>query len=83
MNHHDEALTRLSEGELVALADGLLVPAAQNRLDALLERNAEGKLTAAEESDLDGLLANVDQLNILKTRGRYMLCRQEAEAGGA
>ena len=83
MNGQEETLIGLSEGELIALADGLLVPAAQTRLDALLERNAEGRLTAAEESELDVLLAKVDQLNILKTRARYTLRTQEAQAGGA
>lgn len=83
MNHPTESLTGLSVGELIALADGLLVPAAQHRLDELLAKNAEGKLAAVEERELDGLLAKVDQLNILKTRARYTLRSQEAQAGGA
>jgi hypothetical protein len=82
MTRRDEILTGLSEGELVALADGLLVPAAQHQLDTLLAKNAEGQLTASEASELDGLLAKVDQLNVLKTRARYTLRSQEAQAGG-
>ncbi len=68
-----EMLLTLSQAELEALADGQLVPAAQARLDELLIRNQEGWLFAEDRVDLDRLLAQVDQLTILKTRARYTL----------
>lgn len=69
----DECLTGLSQDELQALADSKLAPAAQNQLDELLVRNAESQLSADEIANLDRLLAQVDQLTILKTRARYTL----------
>jgi len=66
-------LTGLSSDELNALADGLLAPAVQARLDELLNRNAESQLFDDENAELDRLLAQVDQLTLLKTRPRYTL----------
>jgi hypothetical protein len=66
-----QLLTGLSIDELEALADGLLVPAAQARLDELLARRNESALSASEEVELDRLLRKTDQLRILKTRARY------------
>jgi hypothetical protein len=63
----------LSQDELQALADSKLAPAAQNQLDDMLARNAESQLSADEVANLDRLLAQVDQLTILKTRARYTL----------
>lgn len=82
MNSDLEILDGLSEDELEALADSVLAPSAQGRLDELLERNAAGQLAADEQAELDGLLARIDQLTILKTRARYTL-RQQAGATGA
>lgn len=76
-----ELLVGLSQDELEALADGMLAPVAQSRLDDLLERNAENRLGAVDQLELDRLLARVDQLTILKTRARYTL-RQQAGATG-
>jgi len=73
MNNDSEVLVGLSDGELGALADSVLAPSAQARLDELLNRNAEGQLAAYEQAELDRLLARVDQLTILKTRARYTL----------
>lgn len=73
MGHDPELLSDLSEPELEALADGLLSPAAQARLDDLLSRNADPGLTLEEQTLLDQLLARVDQLTLLKTRARYTL----------
>jgi hypothetical protein len=39
----------------------------------MLVRNAEAQLSADEVANLDRLLAQVDQLTILKTRARYTL----------
>ena len=77
MNKESELLVGMSDAELEALADGKLAPSAQARLDELLVRNGRNQLTAGEHSELDGLLARVDQLTILKTRARYTL-RQHA-----
>jgi len=68
-----ELLVGLSQAELEALAESMLAPTTQSRLDELLARNAETQLSSEESSKLDRLLAQVDQLNILKTRARYTL----------
>ena len=73
MDVSGELLTSLSDAELAALADGLLAPSAQSRLDELLQMNAEGRLTSLESQELDSHLARIDQLNILKTRARFTL----------
>ena len=82
MTNDPELLVGLSDQELDALADSVLAPSAQVRLDELLERNAEQRLSTDERAELDLLLARVDQLTILKTRARYTL-RQQAGAAGA
>lgn len=69
----EECLIGLSRDELQALADSKLAPAAQNQLNDLLVQNAESQLSADEVANLDRLLAQVDQLTILKTRARYTL----------
>jgi hypothetical protein len=69
----EECLIGLSRDELQALADSKLAPAAQNQLNDMLVRNAESQLCADEIANLDRLLAQVDQLTILKTRARYTL----------
>lgn len=71
-----ELLTGMSDSELEALAEGALAPANQARLDALLDRQADQALSAAERGELDRLLAQIDQLTILKTRARYTLHRR-------
>lgn len=81
MNCDSELLVGLSEGELEALAESLLAPAAQARLDALLARNAEQQLAAAELAELDRLLDRVDQLTLLKTRARFTLDQRAAASG--
>ena len=81
MKRDDELLTGLSEEELEALADGVLAPSAQARLNELLDRNSQGQLSPTEHAELDHLLARVDQLSVLKTRAKYTL-GQKAGAGG-
>ncbi len=71
-----ELLIGLSESELKALAESLLAPAAQARLDDLLTRNAEAILSEADSNELDRLIEQVDNLTILKTRALYTLSRQ-------
>ena len=83
MSGQAELLVGLSGAELEALADGMLAPTAQARLDELLRRNPENGLSPEEQSDLDQILAKVDQLTLLKTRARYTLGQQKARAGGS
>jgi hypothetical protein len=73
MSDDAELLIGLSDGELEALAESILAPSAQARLDELLARNAEHQLSAQEQAELDRLLQRVDQLTVLKTRARYTL----------
>jgi hypothetical protein len=68
-----DLLVDLSAEELQALAESTLAPTTQTQLDNLLERQVENQLSADEIATLDRLLAQVDQLNILKTRARYTL----------
>lgn len=81
MNNGSEVLVGLSEDELEALADSLLVPSAQTRLDELLDRNTAGLLDSKELMELDRLLARVDQLTILKTRAQYTLFQRAGATG--
>lgn len=82
MSNDPELLVGVSLDELEALADGLLAPAAQARLDDLLARKKENLVSASEDAELDDLLQKVDQLTILKTRARYTLTKEQAEAAG-
>ncbi|MFO1429361.1 MAG: hypothetical protein U1F76_04360 [Candidatus Competibacteraceae bacterium] len=77
-NMDKDLLIGLSQAELQALAQMMLAPTAQSRLDELLARNAESPLSAEETAELDRLLEQVDQLTILKARARYTLNCQEA-----
>jgi hypothetical protein len=72
-----ELLVSLSQSELHALAQSGLAPVEQARLDDLLARHAETGLSPHESAQLDSLLEQVDQLNLLKTRARYTLTRQQ------
>lgn len=72
-----ELLMGMSEAELQALAESVLAPSSQTRLNQLLEVNAENQLSENENSELDNLLAQVDQLTILKTRARYTLSQRK------
>ncbi|MBI2478201.1 MAG: hypothetical protein HYV60_06035 [Planctomycetia bacterium] len=82
MSDGSELLVGLTDDELDALADSMLAPSAQVRLDELLKRNVDQQLAPKEQAELDRHLARVDQLTILKTRARYTL-RQQAGATGA
>jgi hypothetical protein len=83
MSVDSEMLTSLSVGELEALADGLLAPTRQARLDELLARNAGAALSPDEMRELDRLLELADQLTILKTRARYTLSQLRVESAGS
>jgi len=69
----NNCLIGLNQLELKALAESLLAPAAQSRLDELVACHAENPLSGAELAELDSLLAQVDYLTLLKTRARYTL----------
>ena len=68
-----ELLKNLSIDELEALANSTLVPKTQIELQELLSKNAEATLSTEEAHYLDHLLAQIDYLNILKTRAKYTL----------
>ena len=68
-----ELLIGLSIDELQALAESSLFPKTQMQLQELLIKNSENQLSTLEAETLDKLLAQVDQLNIIKTRARYTL----------
>lgn len=73
-----ELLVGMTEEELYALAESMLVPAAQERLDQLLAANSESQLSDEERAELDQLLTQIDSLTILKTRARYTLKKQNS-----
>jgi anti-sigma factor RsiW len=77
-----EMLTSLSVPELEALADGLLAPARQSRLDELLAKNSARAIIGDERRELDHLLELADQLTVLKTRARYTLHHLRVAAAG-
>ncbi|MEH2196964.1 hypothetical protein [Nostoc sp.] len=68
-----ELLIGLNLDELQALAESYLSPKAQIQLQELLVKNSDNDLSDDETETLDRLLAQVDQLNILKTRARDTL----------
>jgi len=72
-SHDPELLMGLSDTELEVLADGMLVPRLQERLNHLLQLNREGGLGTEEEQELNRLLEQVDQMNVLKARALYTL----------
>ncbi len=70
-----ECLAGLNKDELQALANSKLAPGFQEVLNHLLTQNAESELSANELAELEDLLAQIDQLTLLKTRARYTLTR--------
>ncbi|NUM47243.1 MAG: hypothetical protein HUU38_21290 [Anaerolineales bacterium] len=62
-----------SQAELKVLAHTMLASEYQDRLEFLLGQNREGKLSAQEEQELDDLLAEIDQLALLKAKADYTL----------
>jgi hypothetical protein len=68
-----EILNNLSIDELEALANSILVPASQKKLQDLLLKNSQSELSEDETLILDRLLSQIDYLNLLKTRARYTL----------
>ena len=72
-----DILSDLSQAELQALAESMLAPDAQSRLNDLLARSQDKQLSREENAELDHLLEQVDQLTILKTRAKYTLNQQQ------
>jgi hypothetical protein len=68
-----DLLVSLSDAELQALADSVLVPRQQERLSDLLRRNRDEGLSADEKRELERLLERVDHMNVLKARAMYTL----------
>jgi hypothetical protein len=68
-----DLLSDLSQAELQALAESMLAPDAQARLNDLLARSQDTQLSEEENAELDRLLEQIDQLTILKTRAKYTL----------
>ena len=81
-NNDPEVLLGLSSGELEALAEGMLAPSIQARLDELIAHGKQRRLLAAETEEVDRLLARTDQLTLVKTRARYTLRHQQAGVAG-
>lgn len=73
-----ELLMDMSQSELEALANSRLTPDAQARLDALLNEQQQRPLSQEETEEMDRLLAQIDQLTILKTRARYTLAQSQS-----
>lgn len=74
-----ELLTELSDAELVALAESRLAPEDQQRLGALQEKCDAGALSEDENEAFERLLAQIDQLNVLKARAQYTLAVKASE----
>ena len=70
-----EPMTELSASELRVLADAVVAPGGQVRRQELLEKNRAGGLSVEEVAILDDLLAQVDQVALLKARAQYTLRR--------
>lgn len=74
-----DLLTNMSRQELEALAASSLAVASQARLDELLEKQHVAELTESESYEIDELIAQADQLTILKTRARYTLAQLSSD----
>lgn len=68
-----EPLRGMSVAELNVLAEAVIAPGQQQTLHELLIKNRSGALTPDQETVLDELLAQVDQVGLLKARARYTL----------
>ena len=66
-------LSGLNAQELRALAEAVVAPDRQQRLKATLERNRRSDLSPQEQRELGNLLAEVDQVALLKARARYTI----------
>jgi len=69
----NEVSLQVSTVGLAALAEMALATKDQSKIDQLLARNAEGKLTQEESHELDLLLKKIDELNLIKARATAAL----------
>ncbi len=75
----NEVSLMVSAEGLTALADIALAPKNQSKLDDLLVRNANGRLSADESQELDLLLKKIDELNLVKVRAAVALHQLRTE----
>ncbi len=66
-------LSNMNLQELRALAEAVVAPDRQQQLGALLDKNRRGELSPEEQEALNELLAEVDQVALLKARARYTM----------
>jgi hypothetical protein len=66
-------LSGLNEQELRVLAITSLSPSRNKRLKYLLNKNREGKISQQESAELDQILAESDQIALLKAKAQYTL----------
>jgi hypothetical protein len=63
----------LSRFELQTLAEAIVAPDRQQELRLLLKKNRIGTLTKTEQTRLDDLLMEIDNVALLKARAMYTL----------
>jgi hypothetical protein len=74
-----DLLYGMNEAELRALATGMLASPHDERLNGLLARNQQGRLSVDEARELDELVNYLDQMNVLKARALLTLQRLNEE----
>ena len=77
MTNETSILPNVSTSGLQALANAMLAPKDQSKIDDLLARNSDGKLDATESAELDSLIEQIDELNLLKARAEFTLRQQK------
>ena len=70
----------LTEGELKALAESVVAPDRQQRIQTLIELNRTQELSTKAEAELDELLAEIDQVVLLKARALHTLKLKQEHA---
>jgi hypothetical protein len=68
-----DSLTNLSKSELETLANLIVSPEFQNKLSDFLVKNQEGEIGEGELAELDEMLAEVDQLMLVKAKAMHTL----------
>lgn len=72
-----ETLSGLSIGELKTLADAILAPGRQRRLNSLLRKSKTTVLRKRENEELDEILEESDRLALLKAKAQYTLLKSK------
>lgn len=73
-------LSNMNLQELRALTEAIMAPDRQQQLQALLDKNRLGEVSPEEQETLDQLLAEVDQVALLKARARYTMSLYKLDA---